>query len=144
MSATHTIVPHDAAIKRISEVLAIVAMALLLLYLVDAVLDFLAQSRYLPISVNTRGIIFGGGSLTLFILSNAILFMTKVPSKLAPCLLLAGGIIIANSVIISAAIPDVKTPASIITIAILGYVIAGFGAFWLFRLSKISLVRSEK
>lgn len=59
--------------------------------------------------------------------------MTRVPSKLASSLLLAGGIIIGKSVIVSAAIPDVKTPESVITIAILGYVIATFGVFWMIR-----------
>ncbi len=144
MSAIQAIVSHDATKKRISEVLAIVAMSLLLLYMADAILGFFSQSRFLPLSESTRGIIFGGGSLTLFILTNAVLFMTKVPSKLAACLLLAGGIIIAKSVIISAAIPDIKTPATVVTIAILGYVVAGFGAFWLFRLSKMIVDRSEK
>lgn len=144
MGTMHAIVSHDSTKKPLSEVLAIVAMALLLSYIVDGILDFFGHSRFLPLSVDNRGIIFGGGSLTLFIISNTIIFMTKVPSKLAPYLLLAGGIIIAKSVIISGAIPDVKTPASIITIAILGYVIAGFGAFWLVRLSKMNSIRSDR
>jgi hypothetical protein len=41
--------------------------------------------------------------------------------------------IIGTTVTASAATPDVKTPGSVITIAILGYMIAIFGVFWMFR-----------
>jgi hypothetical protein len=117
----------------VSEALAIVAMALLILYIADAAMEFLGNSRFLPLSVNDRGIIFGGGALALFIVSNAFIFTTIVTSKLAPTLLIVGGITIGTTVTASAAMPDVKTPESVITIAILGYMIAFFGVFWMFR-----------
>ncbi|MDQ3851393.1 MAG: hypothetical protein M3299_01000 [Thermoproteota archaeon] len=99
-------------------------------------MEFFGNSRFLPLSVNNRGIIFGGGTLALFIVSNVFIFTTRVISKLAPTLLIAGGTIIGTAVIASAAMPDVKTPQSIITIAILGYMIAIFGAFWIFHRKK--------
>jgi hypothetical protein len=133
MCAMHAIVSSDAARKRMSEVLAIVAMELLLLYIADAALEFFGNSRFLPLSVTDRGIIFGGGTLALFIVSNVFIFTTRKISRLAPTLLIAGGTIIGTTVIASAAIPDVKTPESVITIAILGYMIAIFGVFWIFR-----------
>ena len=127
--------------KSISELFAAVAMVLLLLYIADAVLEFLGNDRFLPLSVNDRGIIFGGGALALFIVSNVIIFMTRTISRLAPSLLIAGGTIIGTTVIVSAAIPDVKTPESVITIAILGYVIAIFGVFWIFRRKDVTSLR---
>lgn len=133
MCAMHAIVSSDSARKNMSEVLAIVATALLLLYIADAAVEFLANSRFLPLSVNDRGIIFGGGALALFIVSNVFIFTTRVISRLAPTLLITGGTIIGTTVIASAAMPDVKTPQSVITIAILGYMIAIFGVFWMFR-----------
>lgn len=67
MCAMHAIESPDAARKRMSEVLAIVAMVLLLLHIEDAIWEFLGNSCFLPLSVNSRGIIFGGGALTMFI-----------------------------------------------------------------------------
>lgn len=67
MCAMHAIESPDAARKRMSEVLAIVAVVLLLLYVADAVWEFLGNSRFQQLSVNSRGIIFGGGALTMFI-----------------------------------------------------------------------------
>lgn len=133
MCAVHAILSSDAARKRVSEVLAIVATALLLLYIADAALEFLGNSRFMPLSVNDRGVIFGGGALALFIVSNVLIFTTSVISRLAPILLIAGGTIIGTTVTASAAMPNVKTPESVITIAILGYMIAIFGVFWMFR-----------
>ncbi len=84
----------------------------------------------MPLSVNDRGIIFGVGTLALFIVSNVFIFTTQAISRLASTLLIAGGTIIGTAVTASAAMPDVKTPQSVITIAILGYMIAIFGVFW--------------
>jgi hypothetical protein len=133
MCAMHAIVSSDAARRRVSEALAIVAMALLILYIADAAMEFLGNSPFLPLSVNDRGVIFGGGALALFIVSNAFIFTTIVTSRLAPTLLIVGGITIGTTVTASAAMPDVRTPESVITIAILGYMIAIFGVFWMFR-----------
>jgi hypothetical protein len=127
--------------KTVSELLAAVAMVLLLLYIADAALEFVGNGRFLPLSVNDRGIIFGGGALALFIVSNVIIFMTKAIGRLAPSLLVAGGTIIGTTVIASAAIPDVKTPESVITIAILGYVIGIFGIYWMFRQKDVNSLR---
>jgi hypothetical protein len=124
----HATQPTTKPWKSVSELLAAVAMVLLLLYMADAALEFLGNGRFLPLSVNDRGIIFGGGALALFIVSNVTIFMATPISRLAPSLLIAGGgTIIGTTVIASAAIPDVKTPESVVTIAILGYVIGIFG-----------------
>jgi hypothetical protein len=131
MCAMHAIVSSDSARRRMSEVIAIVGMALLLLYIADAALELFGNSRFLPLSVDNRGIIFGGGALALFIVSNVFIFTTQAISRLASTLLIAGGTIIGTAVTASAAMPDVKTPQSVITIAILGYVIAIFGVFWM-------------
>ena len=104
-------------------------------------MEFLGSSRFLPLSVNERGIIFGGGALALFIVSNVFIFTTRVISRLAPTLLIARGTTIGTTVVTSAATPDVKTPESVITIAILGYMIAIFGVFWLFYRKKLNSVR---
>jgi hypothetical protein len=55
MCAMHAIVSSDAARGRMSEVLAIVAMALLILYIADGALEFLGNSRFIPLSINDRG-----------------------------------------------------------------------------------------
>jgi hypothetical protein len=125
MCTIHATQPTTKPWKSVSELLAGVAMVLLLLYIADAALEFLGKGRFLPLSANDRGIIFGGGALALFLISNVTIFMTIPISRLAPSLLIAGGIIIGTTVIASAAIPDVKTPES-------GYVIAIFGIYWIF------------
>ncbi len=129
MCTMHATQPTTKPWKSVSELFAAVAMVLLLIYILDAALEFLGNDRFLPLSANDRGIIFGRGALALFIVSNIIIFMTRAISRLAPSLLFAGGTIIGTTVIASWAIPDVKTPESVITIAILGYVIGIFGVF---------------
>jgi hypothetical protein len=100
---------HYQTWKTVSELLAAVAMVFLLLYIADAALEFFSYDRFLMLSLYDRGIIFGGGALALFIVSNAVIFMTtKFPNKLAPSLLVAGGTIIETSVIASAAILNLK------------------------------------
>jgi hypothetical protein len=127
-------------LESLSELLAAVAIVLLLLHISDAALESLGNDRFLPLFVNDRGIIFGGGALALFIVSN-IIFMTRAISRVAPSLLFAGLTIIGTTVIASWAIPDVKTLESVITIAILGYVIGIFGVFWMFRLKEVNSLR---
>jgi hypothetical protein len=141
MCTMHATQPTTKPWKSVSELLAAVAMVLLLLYIADAALEYLGNGRFLPLSPNDRGIIFGGGALALFIVSNVIIFMTKAISRIAASLLIAGGTIIGTTVIASAAIPNVKTPESVITIAILGYVIAIFGVFWMFRRKDVNSLR---
>ena len=82
--------------QKISEVLAIVAMALVLTYIADAGVGQ-GKQGFLPMNAAQRGKIFGGSSMILFFLSFGIGIKEK--SKITTILLIAGGVIIGTSVL---------------------------------------------
>ena len=114
--------------KRISEVLAIAAMALLLIYIADATIAQGNKQGFLPISAAQRGMIFGGSTIILFLLSFGIGIGQK--SKITTILLIAGGAIIGTSVLGSSAMTKgglAAIQSSFIAVIILGYIIMGLG-----------------
>ena len=80
--------------KRISEILAIVAIVLLT---IDTVGTFIAQGgkRFLPLTDQQSGILLGIPSIVLFFLSYGFAFRQK--AKVTTVLLIAGGAILAVS-----------------------------------------------
>ena len=87
--------------KIASEVLVSVALALLVIYILDVGVSMLSHSEdgFLPLSAKERGMIFGGGSILLFVISFGI--GINVASRLLTVLLIIGGAIMGISVLIS-------------------------------------------
>ena len=87
--------------KIASEVLVSVALALLVIYILDVGVSMINHSEdgFLPLSAKERGMIFGGGSILLFVISFGI--GINVASRVLTVLLIIGGAIMGISVLIS-------------------------------------------
>lgn len=116
--------------KRISEVLAIVAMALLLTYIADAAIAHGNKQGFLPMSAAQRGMIFGASTIILFLLAFGIGFGEK--TKITTILLITGGAIIGTSILGASAMAKgglAAIQSSFLPVIILGYIIMGLGFF---------------
>jgi hypothetical protein len=114
--------------KRISEILAIVAMVLLLTYIADAAVAQGNKQGFLPMSAAQRGMIFGGSTIILFLVSFGIGFGEK--TKITTILLIAGGALIGTSVLGPSAMAKgglAAIQSSFVGVIILGYIIMGLG-----------------
>ena len=114
--------------KRISEILAIVAMVLLLTYIADAAVAQGNKQGFLPMSAAQRGLIFGGSTIILFFVSFGIGFGEK--TKITTILLVAGGALIGTSVLGASAMAKgglAAIQSSFVGVIILGYIIMGLG-----------------
>ena len=115
--------------QKVSEILAIVAMALLLIYIADAAVGQ-GKQGFLPMSAPVRGMIFGGSSIILFFISFGIGIREK--SRITTILLIAGGAIIGTSVLGTAAMAKggvTTIQSSFLVVIVLGYIILGLGVF---------------
>jgi len=115
--------------QQISEVLAIVAMALVLIYIADAAVGQ-GKQGFLPMNAAERGIIFGASSIILFFLAFGVGIKEK--SKVTTILLVTGGVIIGTSVLGAAAMTKgglTAISSSFLVVVILGYIIMGLGIF---------------
>ena len=115
--------------QKISEVLAIVAMALVLTYITDAAVGR-GKEGFLPMNAAYRGMIFGTSSIILFFLSFGIGIREK--SKITTILLIAGGAIIGTSVLGAVAMTKgglTAIQSSFLVVVIVGYIIMGLGIF---------------
>jgi hypothetical protein len=116
--------------KRISEVLAIVAMALLLTYIADVAIAHGNKQGFLPMSAAQRGMIFGASTIILFLLAFGIGFGEK--TKITTILLITGGAIIGTSILGASAMAKgglAAIQSSFLPVIILGYIIMGLGFF---------------
>jgi len=114
--------------KRISEILAIVAMILLLTYIADAAVAQGNKQGFLPMSAAQRGMIFGASTIVLFFVSFGIGFGEK--AKMTTVLLIAGGAIIGTSVLAASAMAKgglASIQNSFVSVVVLGYIIMGLG-----------------
>ena len=127
--------------KITSEILVSIAFVLLVVYILDVGVSMINQSDgFLPLSEKDRGMIFGGGSIILFIVSFGI--GINVPSRLLTVLLILGGAIMGTTVLLSSLfIPtddNVQTASAdtnqipilapqFIGIIVIGYIIMGMG-----------------
>lgn len=119
--------------KRLSEALAIIAMALLLTYIADAAVGQ-GKVGFLPMSEAQRGTIFGGSSIVLFFAAFGIGWREK--SKTMAALLIAGGAITGTSVLGASAAAEgglAGISGSFLGVIILGYVIMGLGIWKIAR-----------
>lgn len=133
--------------KIASEILASIALALLIIYIIDVGVAMINESNgFLPLSAKDRGIIFGGGSILLFIISFGI--GINVVSRLLTALLIAGGAIMGTTVLISSLfisptdVPQMSDPGQgkmqifspqSLGIIVIGYVIMGMGILRVIR-----------
>lgn len=114
--------------KRISEVLAIIAMVLLLTYIADVSVAKGNRQGFLPMSAAQRGMVFGGSPIIMFFVSFGIGFREK--TKITTILLIVGGAIIGTSVLGTSAMTKGGLAAiqgSFLVVIILGYIIMGLG-----------------
>ena len=115
--------------QKISEVLAIVAMALVLTYITDAAVGQ-GKEGFLPMNAVQRGMIFGASSIILFFLSFGIGIRQK--SKVTTILLIAGGAVTGTSVLGAVAMTKgglTAIQSSFLVVVIVGYIIMGLGIF---------------
>lgn len=128
--------------KIAAEILVSIALALLVIYILDVGVSMLSNSEgFLPLSAKDRGMIFGGGSILLFVISFGI--GINVVSRLLTVLLIIGGAIMGTTVLISSFfIPPEDTSnmnsaadrggaqilaPQFIGIIVIGYIIMGMG-----------------
>jgi hypothetical protein len=114
--------------KITSEVLAIIAMALLLTYVADAAVARGNDQGFLPMSAAQRGMIFGTSSIVLFFLAFAVGFRER--SKLTTVLLITGGALISGSVLAASVMANGGlggTQRSFGAIIVIGFVIMALG-----------------
>jgi hypothetical protein len=114
---------------KISNIFAMVAMALLVTYIADAAVGH-GKVGFLPMTAEQRGMIFGTMSIVLFFASFGIGFR-EMP-KLATYLLIAGGALMGTSVFGAVATETgglTNISASFAVIIAIGYAIMGLGIF---------------
>ena len=126
--------------KTLSEILVSIAFILLVVYILDVGVSMINEEGFLPLSERDRGMIFGGGSIILFVVSFGI--GINVPSKLLTVLLIIGGAIMGTTVLVSSLFMSSEENAQMssteanqmqilapqfIGIIIIGYVIMGMG-----------------
>ncbi len=127
--------------KITSEILVSIAFVLLLVYIIDVGVSMINKSDgFLPLSERDRGMIFGGGSILLFIVSFGV--GINIPSRLLTVILILGGAIMGTTVLLSSIFmpPDNEVQNSstnpnqmailapqFIGIILIGYIIMGMG-----------------
>ena len=120
---------NDLRKKRISEILAIVAIALLS---IDTVGTFIAKGgdRFLPLTDQQSGILLGISSIILFFLSFGFGFRQK--ARITTVLLIAGGAILAVSKLLEPTMGlnlflAVALPYLYLSLIAIGFILIGLG-----------------
>jgi hypothetical protein len=120
---------NDTTKRRTSEILAIVAIILLV---IDTAGTFLAQGgvRFLPLTDQQSGILLGISSIILFFLSFGIGFRQK--TRITTVLLIAGGLILAVSKLIEPRMGMnlflvVALPYLYVSLIVVGFILTGLG-----------------
>lgn len=117
---------------QISEFLAIAAMTLLLIHIVDGSVERFSKSKhgFLPVSIDKKPFRisnFGISSIILFFLAFGIDIRGKNTSKLTTTLLIVGGAIIGTSALGASVIDKTGLVATLLTVIVIGYIIIGSG-----------------
>lgn len=122
--------------SKVSDLMAIVAMALLVIYIADAAVGK-GHVGFLPMNAEQRGIVFGATSIALFFASFGIGFLQM--SRLATYLLIGGGALMGTSVLGAAFMGNggiTSISASFAAIIAIGYIIMCLGIFRLVKKVK--------
>jgi hypothetical protein len=115
---------------QISEFLAIVAMTLLLIHIVDGSMERISKHGFLPVSIDKKPFHisnFGISSIILFFLAFGLDMRGKNTSNITTTLLIVGGIFIGTTALGVSVIDKTGLGATILTVIIMGYVIMGLG-----------------
>lgn len=124
---------------QISKLFAIVAMTLLLIHIADAYIALTNTHRFLPMSIDKKpfGIsTFGISSILLFFMAFGMGIGEKKTTTMTTALLIAGGALIACTVLGKSAIDYgglARISLSFLILIVLGYVIMGLGILKIFR-----------
>jgi hypothetical protein len=120
---------NDTTKRRTSEILAIVAIILLV---IDTAGTFLAQGgvRFLPLTDQQSGMLLGISSIILFFLSFGIGFRQK--TRITTVLLIVGGLILAVSKLIEPRMGlnlflVVALPYLYVSLIVVGFILTGLG-----------------
>ena len=114
--------------SQISEFLAIAAMTLLLIHIVDGSIEQISKHGFLPVSIDKKPFRisnFGISSIILFFLAFGIDMREKNKSKVTTTLIIVGGALIGITAL-GVSVMD-KTVATLLTVIVTGYVIMGLG-----------------
>jgi hypothetical protein len=115
---------------QISEMLAIVAMTLLLIHIADGSMERIIKHGFLPMSIDKKpfGISnFGILAIILFFLAFWIDIRKKNESNVTTALIIMGGVLIGTTALGVSVMDRGGWIATILTVCIIGYVIMGSG-----------------
>jgi hypothetical protein len=115
---------------QISEMLAIAAMTLLLIHIVNGSLERTIKQGFLPVRIDKRpfGISnFGISSIILFFLAFGIDIREKNKSNVTTTLIIVGGALIGTTALGVSVIDRGERVATFLTVSVIGYVIMGSG-----------------
>ena len=127
MSKPETILVRLNIKKIASEILVVAAMAILLIYILDAMVGQ-GETGFLPMTAEERGRTFGTSSMILFFVAFGVGF--KERSVLLTSLLIAGGALMGTSVLAASAMAEgglSEASSVFIAVIIIGYIIMGLG-----------------
>jgi len=113
--------------KKVSEITAIAAMILLLVYLGDAAVGQ-GEVGFLPMDEKERGMIFGLSTIILFFVAFGVGVGEK--SVTTTILLIVGGVLIGTSVLAASSMAEgglESISGSFLGVIIVGYIIMGLG-----------------
>ena len=129
---------------QISNLFAIVAMTLLLIHIADAYIALTTTHGFLPMTIDKKPFGISTFGISTFGISSILLFFTafgmgireKKTTTLTTALLIAGGALIACTVLGKSAIDYgglARISLSFLILIVLGYVIMGLGILKVFR-----------
>jgi quinol-cytochrome oxidoreductase complex cytochrome b subunit len=116
--------------QRVSELLAITAMTLLLIHIIDGSIERIYKRGFLPASVDKRpfGISnLGISSIFLFFLAFATETQKRKIAKVTTTLLIVGGALIGTSVLGVSIMDKWGLVPRLLILCMIGYVIMGLG-----------------
>ncbi len=136
---SHTVSTQTKTVTRTaSEIVAAIAMIILLIYIADAVVANAGGREdgtgFLPMSEALRGMIFGTSSIVLFLVAFGM--NIKARSRITATLLIVGGAITGTAVLAASAMSEGglgSISGSFLGVIIVGYIIMGLGIWQAMR-----------
>ena len=119
--------------KAAAEIMVIAAMAILLVYILDAMVAE-GETGFLPMTAEERGRTFGTSSMILFFVSFGVGY--KERSIILTSTLIAGGALMGTSVLAASAMAEgglSEAPGAFIAVIIVGYIIMALGILRIIR-----------
>jgi len=119
--------------KTAAEIMVIAAMAILLVYILDAMVGQ-GETGFLPMTAEERGRTFGTSSMILFFASFGVGY--KQRSIILTSILIAGGALMGTSVLAASAMAEgglSEAPGAFIAVIIVGYIIMALGILRIIR-----------